>query len=362
MKTLKFLSILLLSASFVMLTGCSDDDPPAADPLVMVKGKVTYTNAAGAATNAPGAVIYLTETSTSTRISAFSDANGDYSYANVVPGDYTLTASYFTDNKNIAGRFNGLTFATLTPIAITVGSTDVTTDIALATTGQTGIEALSFDYSWDGNAYVQAGTWTYDATHTVVNFEFPYRGNINSDFNGVFHQASKVKINFDPNNLAASTVDVEIDVASFDTRSPGGRDPVTTVDYRPLFAPTTMFKHLGCVMGTFGITTDNAPPTVDVPQPMTDTKRYAKFVSTSIAKLGDGYVAKGNLTFLGITKSTDIWFKIAPPWTDTSNNRKYSGFEGRFMMNAKADFGVNSSSVNDTPVKIQISLIGYKTP
>lgn len=359
MKTTRTILLLVFISGLLFTVGCGDDETTP-DPLVAVKGKVTFTNAANAVTNAPGAVVYFTNTATTKSSSAITSASGDFEFVNVMPGAYTLTASYFTDNKNVTARFDGLTFATATPVGVTVASTDVTQDLALVSTGQSGIETLATNYAWTGSAYASTGAWTYDATHTVVNFELPYRQNVASDFNGVFSQLSKVNINFDPNNLGASTFDIEVDVASFNTRSAGGRDPRTTVDDTPLFSPNTLFKELGCVMGTFGIAADGGTPSNDVPLPMTTTRRYAKFVSTSVVKLGDGYVAKGNITFLGVTKPTDIWFKAVPAWTDPSNNRRYSGFEGRFLMNAKADYAVTSSSVNDAAVKIQISMVVYK--
>ncbi len=359
MKTTRIILLLVFVSGLLFTVGCGDDEATP-DPLVAVKGKVTYSNANGVATNAPGAVVYLTNTATTVRISSISNASGDYEFMNVSPGAYTLTASYFSDNKNTAARFDGLNFATADPVSVTVASTDVTQDLALASTGQTGIETLAANYSWNGSAYVQAGSWTYDVTHSPVNFELPYRQNVAADFNGTFSQLSKVVINFDPNNLATANIDVEIDVASFNTRSAGGRDPRTTIDDTPPFNPNTLFKELGCVMGTFGIAADGGTPSDANPLPITTTRRYAQFKSTSVVKMGDGYVAKGNLTFLGVTKATDIWFKVVAPWTDPSNNRRYSGFEGRFMMNAKADFAVNSSSVNDAKVKVQISMVLYK--
>ncbi len=362
MKTLKLISaLLLLSALLIVSVRCSNNDPaPTPTPLLVVSGNVTYTNAAGTSANAPGAVVSLI--SSTETLTAVTDANGKYHFSNVLTGSYTLTSTYFTDNKNISGRLDGLTFNTFEPVAVEVAAADVVKDLTLTSAGQTGIEILDANYVWDTptSKYVNTGSWLFDGAHSPINFEFPYRDN-DADFNGGFSQLSKAVITFNPDNLAASSINVEVDVASINTRAPGGRDNTTTNMVNPVFSPITSFIKLGCIMGTFGITADGGTPTDVAPLPITtNTKRYAQFVSTSIEKLGDGYVAKGNLTFLGITKATDIWFKGVPSWTDASNNRRYAGFEGRFIMNAKADYGVTSSSVNDAALKIQISIVLYK--
>ena len=89
-------------------------------------------------------------------------------------------------------------------------------------------------------------------------------------------------------------------------------------------------------------------------------ERYSSFTSTSISAYGDGYLAKGNLKWLGITLPIEMWFKAIPATLD-SGGKTYYGFEGRFIMNPKADFNFTSSSLNDADVNIQISIIGNKT-
>lgn len=352
----------MLIFTLLVVVRCGEDET--IPPLVSVSGKVTFTNAAGTVANARGAVVTLANATTSTNLTTIANASGDYLFTELSAGSYTLTAVYYTENKNVSGRFEGLTFTTFAPETIEVAAIDVVKDLTLTSAGQTGLEVLAANYVWNPSAtpnptYSNTGALVYDAVHSTLNFEFPYR-NWPSDFTGSFSQLSKVLINFDPANLGTSTFDIEVDVASINTRSPGGRDNrLTTVD-TPTYSPASMFTELGCTMGTFGITA-NAAATDASPQLMTtNTNRYARFVSTSVVKLGDGYVAKGNVTFRGITKPTDIWFKGVPPWTDPSNNRRYSGFEGRFIMNAKADYGVISSNITDAPVKIQFGIVLYK--
>lgn len=361
MKKLSLIPILTLLATMIFVVRCGSDDPA---PLVKITGKVIYNNAAGQTSNAVGAVVYLAKSATATTNfdqSTIADADGSYSFSNLSAGTYFVNANFNTDNKNVNAKLTGLFFTGEGSIVV-VENTDVTQDVTLVSAGQSGagIEALAVNYAWTGSTFANTGAWTYDATHSPVNFEFPYRAN-EADFTGAFSQLNKIVVNFDPANLAGSSIDVVVDLASVNTRAPGGRDNRTTVADNPLFSPDTDFTELGCIMGTFGITADNATPTDATPQKITSNAgRYATFKSTSISKLGDGYVAKGNITFHGVTLPIDLWFKAEPSWLDTSNNRKYSGFEGRFLMNAKNDFAINSSSVNDAVIRIQISIVLYK--
>jgi hypothetical protein len=267
----------------------------------------------------------------------------------------------------------GLTFTTLTPVEITVGSTDFSKDINLTSAGQPGIVAINLNYAWDAanSKYSQptlaVGVWNFDNAHSPVTFEFPYRAN-EGTFIGSFAQTSKCVINFDPANLATSSIDVEVDLASIDTRTPGGRDNLLSSMNNPTWSPLSVFTKLGCIAGTFGIAGDN---TIDyannLSSVITGAKRYAQYKSTSIAKLGDGFVSKGTLSFNGHDVATDLWFKGVPEWLDspiagggTSNGRTYAGFEGIFKMKANADFGILSGSVNDATITIHVSIVAYR--
>jgi polyisoprenoid-binding protein YceI len=370
MKTIRLIPTLTLLIAMLFVVSCSEDEKP----LVKLTGKITFTDPTGASANAAGAVVYLATGSVATTTyeqSTIADANGMFTFSNLAPNSYYINSVYQTDNKNKTARLDGLTFTTAEGAVVTVGESDVTQDLALVSIGQSGatFEALAVNYSYSATAtapagvatpgnYVNTGAWTYDGTHSPIAFEFPYRGQ-EADFFGAFSQLSKFVVNFDAANLATSTIDVEIDVASINTRNAGGRDPRTTVADNPPFNPTTLFTEYGCIFGTFGIAAATTP-TDAVPQTISDTDRYAQFKSTSIVKYGDGYIAKGNVVFHGFTVPVDLMFKQSAVWLDTSNNRKYSGFEGKFTMAAKKDYGITSSSVNDALIKIQISIVVYK--
>lgn len=363
MKTLRIVSFIALALTFITIVRCSDSksDPT---PLGSLSGTVSYTNAAGTATNAVGAVVTLVGT---TKVySAVTDATGKYQFAKLDAGAYDVSASFYTEPTNTGGRLNGLNFATEADVAVTMASTDIAQNLTLVNKGQSGtdLDAINIDYDWNGTAYANAvGALTYDNTHSPVGFEFAYRGK-EADFFGGFAQLKKCKINFDVTNPTAGTIDVVVDLASFDTRSPGGRDPRTTVADNPPFSPTTLFTEYGCIINsTFGVVTDaGVAPTDGTPQLITGSTRYASFTATSIAKLGDGFVAKGNLVFHGLTVPIEMWFKQVPCWTNTAAtpNRRYFSLEGKFLMDAKNKWNIVSSSLNDAIVRMQISIIAYK--
>ncbi len=374
MKTLRLVSLITLVFTFLAVVRCSDSKTTTVT-LGTLSGTVTYTNAAGTSTAAPAAFVTLLS-GASTVIQVVADNTGKYSIANLPAGSYTLNSSFYAEPTNTGGRLNGLNFATASDVAVTMGSSNLTQDLTLVNKGQSGtdLDAVNIDFDWNGTAYANAvGALTYDQTHSPIGFEFSYRGK-EADFFGGFSQLKKCKINFDVANPTAGTIDVIVDLTSFDTRSPGGRDPRTTVADTPPFNPTTQFTEYGCIINsTLGVITDSGTaPSDATPQVISNASRYVSFTSTSIAKLGDGYVAKGNMVFQGpragmtpaIVTSVPIemWFKQVPCWTNTAAtpNRRYWSLEGKFLMDAKNKWGITSSSLNDAIVRMQISIIAYK--
>ena len=362
MKALRLVSLITLVLVFLSVVRCSEDK---SDPVTLgtLTGTAFYPNSAGTNVAAPGAYITLLSGSSTVQV-VVADATGKFSFPELAAGEYSLSGTFYTEPTNTGGRLTGLNFSTAADVAVTMTSADQTVDLDLATAGQAGadFDVIDLNYAWTGSAFAQTGTWTYDATHSPVNFEFAYRGK-EADFTGTFAQLNKVDINFDVANPGTSSIDVSVDVMSFDTRSPGGRDPRVTVADTPLFSPLSQFTEYGCIVNSvFGITTDDGvAPTEGAPKTVTtDTDRYATFVSSSIAKYGDGYIAKGNLVFHGFTVPIEMWFKQVPAWTDPSNNRRYTGFEGKFLMDAKNKWGISSTSLNDAIVRMQISIVCYK--
>ena len=354
MKTLRSFSI-LLTLFFVLglVVQCSDD--PAPVDLSTISGTVTYPDGSGAPVAASGAIVTLFSTTPVANMQTVADADGKYSFSNLVAATYTLAAYYDTDNKNNAGRFSGLRFA-IAPTDVVITNQDVTQDLALTSEGQTNITlALDIDYAWDDgtSAYVRSGSWRFEDTRAPVQFEFRYR-DATADFLGSFSQLNKFVMNFDPANLASSNITAIVDLTSFNTRSPGGRDPKISSGG---INPNTVFDAAGCMMDDLGIPLTG----VTFPTTIGATGRYASFTSTSIAAYGDGYLAKGNMVWLGVTLPVELMFKAIPQTLDTSNGRTYYGFEGGFLMKPKADFNFVSSSLNDADVTIRVSIMAYKT-
>lgn len=360
MKTLRSFSILLtLFFVLALAVRCSDDNP-APVKLLTITGIVTYPDGGGTQVAAAGAVVTMFSTSPVVNMQTIADANGNYSFINLEAANYTLAAYYDTDNNNNAGRLTGLRFS-IANTDVVLGTTDATQNLELGSGGQASTPAIVANYAWDGAAYSQPAVpaWQFDNNHSLVTFQFPYRG-AQAEFLGSFKQIHKFVVNFDPANLAGSSIDAEVDMSSVDTRTPGGRDNRTTVADNPVFSPATMFTELGCISGTFGITADNATPTESVPQPITlSANRYAKFSSTNIIAYGDGYLAKGNLIFNGFTVPIELWFKAMTPLVSGTTTR--TGFEGRFLMNAKDNFGIDNSSVGGGDLTINISVVGSVT-
>jgi len=71
-----------------------------------------------------------------------------------------------------------------------------------------------------------------------------------------------------------------------------------------------------------------------------------KFVSSSVAKSGAGYIAKGNLTLKGVTRPSAINFTF-------EEKGKEGVFKGNMTVNPK-DFGIDRSG---TPEKVVIQLL-----
>jgi hypothetical protein len=354
MKTLRSLSI-LLTLFFVLglVVQCSDD--PAPVDLSTISGTVTYPDGSGAPVAAPGAVITLFSTTPVVNMQTVSDADGKFSFSNLVAATYTLAAYYDTENQNNAGRFSGLRFA-IAPTDVTITNQDVAQDLALTSEGQPNITlAMDINYAWEDGAsnYVRSGSWRFEDTRAPVQFEFRYR-DATADFLGSFSQLNKLVLNFDPANLASSNITAIVDLTSFNTRSPGGRDPISSNNQ---FRPTTVFNAPGCMMDDLGIPLTG----VTFPTTIGATGRYSTFTSTSIAAYGDGYLAKGNMVWLGVTLPIELMFKAIPQTVDPDNGRTYYGFEGGFLMHPKDDFNFVSTSLNDADITVRISIIAYKT-
>ena len=143
---------------------------------------------------------------------------------------------------------------------------------------------------------------------TIKNFGI----NTNGTLNGL-----KGTIKFDPANLSASSFNVTVDVNTINTGVDGRDNHLRREEYF-------------------------------------DVAKYPlnRFVSSSIEKNGNSYIAKGNLTIKAVTKSISIPFTV---------NRSADEiiFSGEFNINRK-DFGVGGSSAvmgSNVDVSLKVSAV-----
>ncbi|MGQ0632421.1 MAG: YceI family protein [Sporichthyaceae bacterium] len=146
------------------------------------------------------------------------------------------------------------------------------------------------------------GTFAIDAAHSRIGFVARHamitkvRGSFN-DFGGT--------ANLDVENLANTHIDLEIEVASVDTRNADRDAHLRNNDF---FDAATYPR--------------------------------IRFVSTGVRKTGENdYVLTGDLTIKSVTKSVDVDFEFTGLATDPYGNVR-AGFEGKTTINRK-DWGVN---------------------
>lgn len=176
--------------------------------------------------------------------------------------------------------------------------------------------------------------WTFDKPHCNVRWETMYYGD-NALLTGRFNNYN-VDIDFDEASPETGKINAWVQLSTFNTGEPGRDGPGK------------------CAYNYMGIEYLDTLYTVD---PNTDT---AWFKSTSIEKYGDGYLAKGDLTFRGVTKTQNLYFRYVGQHDDSPNQDGSvikCGFTGQFTMKARTDYGVPSTSINDeVTVKINVNL------
>jgi polyisoprenoid-binding protein YceI len=166
-------------------------------------------------------------------------------------------------------------------------------------------------------------TWTLDKVHSNIMWETFYYGD-NALLTGRFNNFD-IQVDFDQANLPASKIKAWVQLSTFNTGEPG-RD-----GYRK------------CGPGYMGIQWDTI---AKKPITTTDTAWYR---STSIIPSGNGYLAKGDLIFRGVTQPTDMYFTYSGinEYVKDGVKSYRAGFSGHFKMNANTIFKVNSTSIAD---------------
>jgi len=89
------------------------------------------------------------------------------------------------------------------------------------------LPVLAFGICSIAATYFAATTWNVDKAHSAVNFEVRH---FFTPVNGTFNDYNAT-INFDPNNLEESMLDVEIMVGSIDTKNERRDGHLRTADF-----------------------------------------------------------------------------------------------------------------------------------
>lgn len=179
---------------------------------------------------------------------------------------------------------------------------------------------------------VVAGTYTADASHTLVSWKVNHFGF--NDYYGLFGDVAGT-LTIDPANPAAAKVEVTIPVAKVTTASAG------------------LTAHLLKPAGASGKVDFFGPAPAD-----------AKFKSTSVAVGADGTSAKitGDLTLNGVTKPVTLDATFAGAGNNPMNKFLTVGFHAKATIK-RSDFGITTyiPFVGDE-VKLNITAAFEKKP
>lgn len=237
-----------------------------------ISGTCTYPDFTNTMVPAKGTVLslYVGSTGTGTPIeTAFADLSGNYSFKFLIPGTYFLTAHFNTDNQN-RSPIKGVNFV-FDGIAITMGTSNITQNIALASVAAPGALKIAIDT-------IAAGTSFRKVTleiHSKTPFETQHNGNqqaLQGGFN-VFKFTSFIFDEAVPANIA---INAYVQASSINTFEPA-RDALAG----------------GCVRKTLNVDTMMVGSTITA-IPATDTIRFYANPG-EVVKYGKGYLAHGHM-------------------------------------------------------------------
>lgn len=177
--------------------------------------------------------------------------------------------------------------------------------------------------------FTKTGDFKLDKTHSSVMWETFYYGD-NALLTGRFNNFN-VAMKFDEANPSNTKISAWVQLSTYNTGEPG-RDGKGK-----------------CGPGYMGVKYTDTLFTVD------KTTDSAWYNSTSVIRHGDGYLAKGNFKFRGITKEVDLYFKYSGTNLSADGKTIRAGFPGYFVMKANSDFLVNSTSISDE-VKVLVNV------
>ncbi len=164
-----------------------------------------------------------------------------------------------------------------------------------------------------------ATPWTIDKSHSSIKFEIRH---FFSNVPGAFHEYD-ANVNFNPANLAESSIDVTIQVASVDTENERRDGHLRTADFFDAETWPTM-----------------------------------TFESSEIVSTGDNqFVAKGQLTIKDTTVDFDLPFTLLGvmdhPWQE---NTQVAGIVSEFQL-LRNDFGVGTGDyISDAVIGNEVNI------
>ncbi|UCH15642.1 MAG: YceI family protein [Bacteroidales bacterium] len=332
-KTIIFLFVIFTGMT-ILFTKCSKDDETV---VATISGKVTYISASGATMDAGGAVItvYKGTSAGEEYMAIVANETGMYKVERVDAGDYFLVATYNTENVNNlkSDGVDGTTFKS-DGVVVSIGSSDVVQDITLGNVASAGTNVIS----------TTDGTWSKES-HSKITWKTLYHGEA-AQLVGGFNNFGIKQLDFDEADPASTVIKGWVQLSSINTFEPG-RDAL---------------GH--CVTDDLGVEYNPADTAVDgtlnasAVDASTDT---AWFNSTSVQAYGNGYLAKGDLIFKGVTKQIDMFFVYNGTYLipgRTGGSDPFAVFEGEFTFDAANDYNVDYSGGDEIEVNIHLQMKG----
>jgi polyisoprenoid-binding protein YceI len=163
---------------------------------------------------------------------------------------------------------------------------------------------------------------SFEKAHSNVGWETPYSGSL-SLLTGRFNSFGFTSFNFDEANPAASNFECWVELNTVNTGE-AGRDT-------------------GCLLGTY-----HTGKIGKIDQRADSNLAVLKTTSIEYCTTDAGYIVKGNLKFLGVTKS--IIGKMTYDGSAPSGTKTKYGLSFTFQILSKTDFGLVSTNIADNVI------------
>jgi len=362
MKTIRFsLITAALAVGLTFSLSKCKKEPPIVVHTYSISGVCTYPDYTNAMVIAKGATLKLyVGTDPAVLATTFSDSIGGYNFAGLLPGSYVIKADYNTDNTNKSVYLDGVNFVSAS-VNVTLGTSNATQNIALATVAAAGTTKISIDTITAGPSFRKVGL----ESHSKVSFEGMHN-QTQQELAGGFNVFKFKKFDFDEATPANIVINAWVQTSSINTFEPS-RDAIGT----------------GCVPRTLNCDTTKVGGVIAV-IPATDTIRFYANAG-EVIKYGKGYLAHGHMVgfykhqygIVGpggwssqggkipadtsylqaadgipynttIDKPVDMYFEyISKIKQGTTSYQWMFTFEGTFTINKLTGWYVKSTSVSD---------------